>query len=113
MNLEKEFGAGYTSGFQHDSNDPLCRDNIRKMESGVNAEEPAVKSYWLGYRAAIRDQMTLNREVRDKAETWYRSLSINEQKAHCAKHKAVVVGGWPLPSWLVEMWQEATGTATI
>jgi hypothetical protein len=38
------------------------------------------------------------------ARLWWRSLSINEGKALIAEHKAVAVDGWPLGSWLVEMY---------
>ncbi len=106
-NLQKEFGAGYTSGFQHDPNDPLCQANIRKIETGVNSTEPLVKSYWLGYQSALRDRNTLDKDLRAKAEKWYRSLSMNEQKDFCKAHKAVVIDGWTLPSYLVEMFLAA------
>jgi hypothetical protein len=55
--INKEYNAGFDSGIKHDINDPLCRDNERKIKTGIVSRDILVRVYWQGYFDAIHGYM--------------------------------------------------------
>ncbi len=47
----KEYLSGVASGRVHLSNDPLCKANLAKIQTGILASDrPLVQAYWRGYK---------------------------------------------------------------
>lgn len=53
----KEYLAGRACGLLHMPNDQLCRDNLAKIQSGINATgRPMVQAYWRGYLDGMKNE---------------------------------------------------------
>lgn len=55
--ISKEYNAGFDSGLKHNASDPLCRDNERKIKTGIVSRDILVRVYWQGYYDAINGYM--------------------------------------------------------
>lgn len=55
--ISREYNAGFDSGVKHDISDPLCRDNERKIKTGIVSRDILVRVYWQGYLDAINGYM--------------------------------------------------------
>ncbi len=53
--IQKEYKAGFASGYVHDDCDILCAANRRKMSIGLEAKEPMVRAYWQGYHYGLNE----------------------------------------------------------
>lgn len=52
--VKQEAQAGFISGQLHDDCDPLCQQNLKKVETGVKSESLLVRVYWRWYRVGLR-----------------------------------------------------------
>ena len=50
-----EYDAGFKSGLLHNESDPLCLENIRKMEHAIatRPSDDLVRHYWTGYKDGL------------------------------------------------------------
>jgi ribosome modulation factor len=55
--IGREYHAGFNSGIKHDISNPLCRDNERKVKTGIVSRDVLVKAFWQGYYDAIHGFM--------------------------------------------------------
>jgi hypothetical protein len=52
----KEYRAGRQSGLLHNDSDPLCQDNLRKMQLGIKNDVSLVRAYWKGYKTGYNER---------------------------------------------------------
>jgi len=53
--IQKEYRAGFASGYVHDDSDMLCFANRRKMQFGLDDINPLIRAYWQGYYDGLNE----------------------------------------------------------